>query len=301
MSIFLRDTRASYDSCHFGASLEEGAITIWKSDSSLPITTVKPGFSGGESRHFVDSVNRLIYSGTWEDGLTCYDYADDRVVWHRNDLIGIQTVNLSAGFPASVFITLERPDYRQEPEIISGIVELDAYNGSSRWRADKGDWVYLHPRKPLIVIQDRRNRMIRILDRAKTEVGSIPMVHFAILNVAFGENLIAIAEGAKGVRVCDLHGKVISHYAPTGRKPNCINVTFAGDRVCIHDSWDGSFVSIIDPYSGKLISEYKRDSHGAMCFIDDGIRFVDSSGRVCQSFDGEVVATLKVESSSLRS
>jgi outer membrane protein assembly factor BamB len=296
MSILLRDTRASYDSLHFGASLEQETITIWRSDSPLPVTTVKPSFSGGGRRHFIDPVNRLIYAGTWENGLTCFDYADTRVVWYRDDLIGIQTVDLSAGFPSSVFVTLEAPDYRlDEPGIISGIVELDAKDGSAKWAANDGDWVYLHPRQPLIVIQDRCNNVVRILDGEKNEVGSIPMVHFAIIDVGFGKGMIALAEGEKGVRIFDDRGALVSRYAPKGRKPNCIKVAFYEDRVIVFDSWDGSFLIIIDPRTGKLIAEYEREFHDDICFIDDGSRFIDSSGQIYRSSDGRFVTTVKAE------
>lgn len=300
-TMFLRDTRASYDSRYFGASLhkEEETITIWRSDSQSPITTVKPGFSGGEDRHFIDPVNRLIYAGTWENGLTCFDYAGNRVVWHREDMIGIQQVGLSTAFPSSVFVTLEAPDDRlDEPGIISGIVELNAGDGSTKWATDQGDSVFVHPRQPLFVIQDGCNDVVRILDHAKNEIGSAPMIHFAIIDVGFGNGMIALAEGEKGVRILDHQGTVISHYTPKGRRPNCIKIAFADDRVIVFDSWNDSFMSIIDPRTGKLIAEYKRESHGGICFIDDGLRFVDSSGTIFQSMDGQRVITLNVASGS---
>ena len=296
MSILLRDIRASYDSHHFGASLKKGAITIWCSDSPTPITTVRPGFSGGQNRHFIDPVNRLIYSGTWEDGLTCFDYTDNRTVWHRSDLIGIQTVDLSAGFPNSLFVTLEAPDYGlDEPGVISGIVELAADDGRTKWTTEDGDWIYAAPKHPILVLQDRCDKMVRILDAGRNEIGSTPMVHFAIADVAFSEQMIALAEGEKGVRILNNKGEVISQYAPQGRKPNCIRVTFSGDRVIVFDSWEGSFVTTINPTTGEVVSEYQRQSHGTICFIDGGTRFVDPAGRVCRSIDGEIEATLKAE------
>jgi hypothetical protein len=184
-----------------------------------------------------------------------------------------------------------------EPGIISGIVELDAKDGSAKWMANHGDWVYLHRQQPLIVIQDRCNRVVRILDE-KNEVGSIPMVHFAIIDVDFGKEMIALAEGEKGVRILDHRGALLSHYAPKGRKPNCIGVAFDEDRLIVFDSWDGSFVTIIDPCTGKLIAEYEREFHDDICFIDDGSRFVDSSGQICRSNDGCLITTVKAEQRS---
>lgn len=301
MSILLQDTRASYDSRHFGASLEKETITIWRSDSRSPITSVRPGFSGGEDRHFIDPVNRLVFSGTWEDGLTCFDYADNRKVWHRTDLIGIQTVNLSAGFPGSVFVTLEAPDYRlDEPGVVSGIVELSSEDGRTRWTTEDGDWLYADPKQPFLVIQDSCNDVVRILDIEKKEVGSAPMIHFAIMDVGFSDKLIALAEGEKGVRILNHKGQVISQYAPRSRKPNCIGVAFSGDHVVVDDSWDGSFVTVINPTTGEVISEYERESHDDICFIDDGSRFVDTAGQIYRSIDGQLETTLKAEQDAAR-
>ncbi len=294
MSILLRDIRASYDSRHFGASLEEESITIWRSDLSTPITTVRPGFSGGENRHFIDPVNRLIYSGTWEDGLTCFDYTENRTVWHRSDLIGIQAVDLSTGFPTSVFVTLEAPDYRlDEPGVVSGIVELATDDGRTKWKAEDGDWGYADPKRPVLVIEDSCNDVVRIFDAAKNETGSAPMIHFALLDVGFSDKMIALAEGAKGVRILNHKGDVISQYVPEGRKPNCIRVAFVGDHLFVFDSWDGSFVTTISPATGEVVSEYQRESNGTICFIDDGSRFVDPSGQVCRSIDGQCETTLR--------
>src|SRR5688572_6680267 len=126
MALYLRDARASYDSRYLGASQEREQITIWKTDPPAVVTTVKPGFSDGRLRHAIDPINRVIYAGLWEDGLTAYDFESKQVLWRRTDLIGIQTVDLSAGFPRSVFVTLEAPDYRlDEPGVDSGIAELD--------------------------------------------------------------------------------------------------------------------------------------------------------------------------------
>jgi hypothetical protein len=289
----LQDTRASYDSRHFGASLEEGAITIWSSDSRSPIATVRPGFSGGMSRYSIDPVNQLIYSATWRQGLTCYDYVNDRVVWRREDLLGIQSVALSAGFPASVFVGLEAPDENVSfPGVMSGIAELNTGDGRTLWATEMGNWMHLHPIEPVMVIEDKCSRLVRILNVDKNEIGSCEMVHFAVLDVAFGQEVIALAEGPKGIRILDKKGHVVCHYAPQGRQVNCINVSFCGEYIVVFDRWDGAFVSILESSTGRLISQYERDSKGDICFIDNGSRFVDSSGRVCGSISGDVLTTL---------
>lgn len=293
MPIFLNDIRPSYDLRYFGASLDGKSITIWKTDSAVPITTILPGFSGGENRHIIDPVNRLIYCGTWEDGLTCFDYANNLLVWHRRDLIGIQRVDLSTGFPTSLFVTLELPDHRlDESGILSGVVELDTADGSTKWTTKDGDHVYADPRQPILVIQDSKNDIIRIFNSTKSEVGAAPMINFVIIDVGFSEDLIALAEGAKGVRILNHKGEVISHYAPKNRKPNCIRVVFSECRVIVSDTWSKSFITIINPINGQVISEYERKSHGNIRFIDNGSRFIDQSGIIYRSLDGQPEFTI---------
>lgn len=121
------------------------------------------------------------------------------------------------------------------------------------------------------------------------------MIHFALLDVGFSDTMIALAEGAKGVRILNYKGQVISQYVPQSRKPNCIRVAFVEDRVLVFDSWEGSFVTTIDPATGELVSEYQRESHGTICFIDDGSRFVDPSGQIYRSIDGQLETTLRAE------
>jgi len=296
MKPHFRERRASPDSHHFGASLNKEEITLWETQSFSKIATMRPGFSGGRQRYIVDPLDHIIYSGTWEEGLTAFDYMSEKQVWRRKDLIGIQRVDLSPAFPTSIFVTLETPDYRvDEPGVFSGIVELERATGKTVWRTRNGDDVYTHPERPVLVIQDRAADKIRILNEERKETASTKMLNFAVVDLAFSDGLIALAEGAKGTRVIDLNGKTISRNLPKGRKPNCIRITFSGDHVCVYDSWEGAYITIIRPESGKTESEYERESGGDPCFIDDGARFVDAFGRVFHSQDGRADGTIEAE------
>jgi len=293
--LFLRDIGASCDGRHVAASLNDGEITIWSTDSPEPVARCKPGFSGSESRYQIDASRGLIYSGTWEDGLTCFDYRNQRMIWHRKDIIGIQTVNISTALPNSVFLTLEAPDYRMsDPNAKSGIAELDAQTGRTKRMSDMGDWLFQHPTKAFMVVTDRgRRQAVRIYDGNQQELASAKMVHFAVMDVAFTDQWFALAEGEKGVRVIDYKGKTISSYMPQTRQPNCLTLAFSEGRLHVHDSWDGAFVFTIDPMSGKLLSEYKLPGGGDICFINSGLNFVNRRGEICRSSDGAVQFALK--------
>lgn len=227
--------------------------------------------------------------------MTCFDYRAQKVIWSRKDIIGIQTVNISTALPNSVFLTLEAPDYRMsDPSAVSGIAELDSLTGKTNWVSSTGHWLYLHPNKPILVVQDGGpGGSVRILTPEKKELGKIKMVHFSIIDVGFSGDLIALAEGSKGVRVIDFKGRLVSSYVPRNREPYFVAAAFDDGKLRAHDSWDGAFIVTIDPASGKLLSEYKRTQSGDVCFIDDGKRFVTSRGEICLSSDGTVQSALK--------
>jgi WD40 repeat protein len=286
--------RTSADGRLLCVSCDDQSIKIWDTKTLQEITEIEPGFSGGRERIAIEPKTSLLVSGTWEDGLTCYDYSVDRVSWRRDDLIGIQAVALSPAFESSVFVAVEAPDYRvDEPGIFSGVVELDIHTGQTKWQADEAESIYLHPRIPVLVLTSRANRLVRILDASRKQTGSIPMIYFAVLDVAFKDNLIALAEGQKGARLIELSGQVLFCHCPTSRQPNCLNLAFEGDVLNIIDSWDNTFVTRLDA-TGRILHEYTRDNHTDVCFIRDGGRFVDSYGNVCFSSDGRLDARINV-------
>ena len=278
------DLRTLHDSRYFGACPEPGEVCIWKSDAPQSLARVR-----SPSRYVLDPSKRRIFSAEWEGDLTCRDYANGKVIWRRRDLPGIQKLALSSAFPDSVFVlsgTTDKP-YKY-PRVKLGAIEIQAASGKSRWMMERADNLYVHPTKPLILLVDRGDFRISLHDRNKVEVASIPMTNFAVLDAAFTEDLIALAEGAEGVRVIDWEGNAVSHYAPSDRQPNCLAIAFDQGKVCVYDSWDKTFVSIFDPHSGLRIKEYERKCHGRICFIDDGSRFVDQLGQISITSTGEL-------------
>jgi hypothetical protein len=278
-----------------GTSADDETIKVWNATTLAAIANIKPGFSGGEGRLALDPTSSRAFSGTWEAGLTCYDYAEHRVVWHRADLIGIQRVDFSPAFPSSLFVALEAPDYRvDEPGIFSGVVELDAATGRSLWRTDYADTVFLHPSRPLSVLVDRGERIIRILDDSHRMLSSIPMTYFAVLEVAFHGERIALAEGGEGIRLADTRGTILASHRPPSRKANCLRVSFVSgaDALAVFDSWEGSYITLLNG-AGQVITEYQRESHEDVCFIGDGTRFLDAQGHVCQTANGAIEARIE--------
>src|SRR5688572_24070899 len=99
MAFHLTDPRAAFDGRHLIASLNESQLTIWKTNPPVELATVEIKLDAHSQRQAFDPINRVIYSGMWEGGLTAYDLDTREALWHRGDLVGIQKVDLSGGFP----------------------------------------------------------------------------------------------------------------------------------------------------------------------------------------------------------
>lgn len=290
-SIYLEDLRASCDRSQFGASLSKGEVTLWDANTLGVAGAFRPGFAGSNRRYVIGSRERRIYSGIWDKGLSCYDFEAYRVLWRRSDLQGIQAVNLSEAFPNSLFVTLERLERTPRGvKPVFGIAELDRNTGETLWAEPNGQKAFVHPDAAILLICD--GRTIRVLGADMQPIGRTEMVNFAILDAAFSGDRIALAEGAKGVRVIDVSGTTICSYSPQGRKPNCIVVAYHADLIFIHDSWEGAFVTTIDPVSGKVIAEHQRPRAGDICFIGDGSRYVDQTGAVFDALTGSQIGQL---------
>ena len=184
---------------------------------------------------------------------------------------------------------LERTPRGVKP--VFGIAELDRNTGETLWAEPNGQKAFVHPDAAILLICD--GRTIRVLGADMQPIGRAEMVNFAILDAAFSGDRIALAEGAKGVRVIDVSGATLCSYSPQGRKPNCISVAFNGHRVCVHDSWEGSFLTTIDPASGQVIAEHQRPKGGDICFIGDGSRYVDQTGGIYTALDGRPIGQIK--------
>src|SRR4051794_40539670 len=102
--------RAAADGRLVATSSDDETVKIWEAPAFTEVARIKPGFDGGESRLALDATSSRVFSGTWEAGLTCYDYAEHRVVWQRADLLGIQGVDCSPAFPSSICVALEAPE-----------------------------------------------------------------------------------------------------------------------------------------------------------------------------------------------
>ena len=326
MSDRFRAFRVSSDGRCFCGSTDSGIIRIWDAGDLSLIAALDTGFPEGFHRLAIDTGNHLLFSGAWGEGLSCHNYRSGARLWHRSDLRGIQSVEHSNGWPLSIHVAVDVLETEQNlPDVFSGIAELDSRSGETLWHAKDGLSVFLHPTEPLLVMEASQepewirrrpwwmprifawisghgmpssetgsDRSLAILDQSKERCASLEMANFAILDVAFVGDLMALAEGEKGVRVIRRDGSVLAHHASAGRESNFIQAGFdrsTGTWVFL-DQWEEAFVIILDGATGRLLNEYRRASRGGIHLIGDGSRYVDDQGQVCRTSNGELLAQL---------
>ena len=242
----------------------------------------------------IDAERQAVYSGVWEGGLSCYDYAANEARWHRADLFGIQKVEVSPAFPSSLFVTLETPDYRvDERGAFTGVMELDVATGMTKWQMSDADYAFVHPTRAILVLVDEGEEVVRVLDGSRRLRGSTEMTYFAVVDIAFSHAVMSLAEGKEGVRVVDFDGKVLATHKPRSREMNCIQAAFIGrtDTVAVVDKWESTFMTILDG-DGRVVTEYERTNHLDICFISQGTRFLDQEGMVFGTGNGALIARL---------
>ena len=283
----------SHDGQYFAGCTDEGLIRVWNAADLSLVATLYNSFEDCSLRMAIDPGNHLLFSGAWDEGLSCHDYMTGAHLWHRDELPGIQKVDYACGFPSSIHVAAEVPGTEpDETTALEGVIELDSRTGKIIWQDKEVSSMFLHPSDALVVIENRRDRQMSILDGSKKICGSLGMAHFTIMDVAFNGDLIAVAEGTHGLRIIDRQGKVLVRHIPTDRECHFIRVRFdhSSGNWSFVDQHDEAILVTLDGKSGRLLNECRSNSWGSP--IGDGSRYVDYEGQVCRLGDGEVLARL---------
>ena len=285
----------SHDGQYFAGCTDDGLIRIWSATDLSLAATLYNSFEDCDLRMAIDPGNHLLFSGAWGEGLSCHDYLTGAQLWHRSDLPGIQKVDYACGFPSSIHVAAEVPDTEpDETPVLDGVIELDSRTGEVLWQDRDGSSMFLHPSDALVVMENRDDQTLSILDGSKKIRGSLEMAYFAIMDVAFHGGLIAVAEGTEGLRIIDQQGKVLLRHIPTDRKCHFIQAGFdrsTGNWLFL-DNEEDLFLVTLDGKSGQLVNEFRSSSWDYL--IGDGSRIVDSEGQVYRSSNGELLARLAI-------
>ena len=287
--------RASYDSRYLVGSVDSDSSIVWDVNRPKPMKTVRTDIADSVRRHLVHPVAPTLVTASWDDGLSAIDLRSGKVVWHRDDLLGIQSIDASAAFPNSIFIGLETPDHL-DCDHLRGVIEVDLLNGSTLWFDDQNETtaVYLDAVEPTILVVDI-GKSLRIIHRQDGREYSLPSTGQFVLDASLYAGLIAIAEGDAGVRIADARGKVISTYQNHLDDGYCHGV-----GVALGPDWlrvdDGGSIGTVDPRQGTLKHATPvRSNSWKTCFLNHGEQFVTSSGVIRQTDSGEPIGKLEAK------
>lgn len=282
-----RDLKSVRTGTIYAGSSNRRDVEVWDVLGPRCLGIVKNAYDGGKERIIVTPDGKHLFTGRWDGGVSCFEVATGRRVWHREDIRGVQHVRYSSEFPDSLFLAAVTEDYRvNKPNTFDGIMELSATDGTELWRRTSTHKVFLA--HGLLILADRAYRQIRVLDPRKNEVSSFSMVHFSVLDVDSSDGLLAFAEGRKGIRLVSPNGRTLASYQHPHRETHCIDVAFVEgmERICVIDNKLGAGITTILDRRANYMSEYKGDWRGPVDFLMNGSVYIDGHGTVYDSLSG---------------
>jgi WD40 repeat protein len=277
----IRCMAASKRSSRVAAALFESQVQIWDVETGKLIKEFETVFSFGGSRLTLGPLGERCIAAAWkagkDGGVACYDTNTGMLVWHRQDLKQTQRVRFSPGGESAWCV----PDSGPTKLLDSANGKtLDALTGVR----DIFDSAYS---AELLLVKRKR---IYILTKEKTL--QVPRLTFALLDVAFGPQTIAISESAGPVRCLDSStGNELWRQSP-GKQIHYLRVWYRQtDGNFYGVPWDfrtGSFRSLVrlDANSGKptvVCSLHSWDE--VYCTKSD--RLITSNGEVINLSDGK--------------
>ncbi|MCB8960651.1 MAG: hypothetical protein H6651_10090 [Ardenticatenales bacterium] len=283
--------RSSFDTRFFINTNDYRQTLVWQLRPLQLIGKSSHCLPDGGDRTAYNPLLRLLICGSWDAGISCVQVDTHELLWDRTDLLGIQNVQMSAASPDLLYVELEAPDYI--PGSFGGVVVLDVRSGTELARYEKWHSFYTHPylARHVAVADDN----IILIDDEMAVVNQIGMNYFAILDVAFREQHIAVAEGRTGLRVFDDGGTELLHYREPG-KQNISHCRFDLEQPRVHClnkiSADRGRLITVDYVNGEKCAEHLLDDCTEFCFLDDSPHYVNRTGQIFRAADGQVVQRL---------
>jgi WD40 repeat protein len=275
----IRCMAASKRSPRVAAALFESQVQIWDLEAGKLKNEFETVFSFGGSRLTLGPLGERCIAAGWKagkhGGVACYDTNTGRLIWHRQDLKQTQRVRFSPEGESAWCVPNSGPTKL-----------LDAANGETldalTGVRDIFDSAYS---AELLLVKRERNYILR-----KEKTLQIPRLTFAILDVAFGPQSLAISESGGPVRCIDSStGNELWRQSP-GKQIHYLRVWYRpADRNFYGVQWDfktGSFRSLVrlDADSGKpTVVCYLNSWEEVYCTKSD--RLITSNGEVLSLSD----------------
>jgi WD40 repeat protein len=274
-------------SSRVAAALFERQVQIWDAKKAKCVNEFETVFSFGGTRLTLDPLGERCIAAAWKagehGGVACYETNTGKLIWHRQDLRQTQRVRLSSDGETVRCV----PDSGSTKllEVASGKT-IDALAGlkdifDSEYSAD-------------LLLEKRKGHHILRKEKAV----QIPRLTFAILDVTFSPQSLAISESGGPVRCINSStGIELWRHSP-GRHIHFLKLWYREmDRSFYGMQWEfqkGSFRSLVrlDANTGEPKVVCQLDSWEEVhCPKLDCI--VTSGGAVLNLSDGKLLSRLK--------
>jgi len=283
----IRCMAASKQSSRFAAAVFERQVQIWDVETRALVNEFETVFAFGGNRLALDPSGKRCIAAGWKagksGGVACYEANTGKLIWHRQDLRQTQRVRFSPQSDAAWCVPDSGPT--RLLDAASGKT-LDALTGlrdifDSDYSAD------------LLLEKRKRDYILR---KAKTL--QIPRLTFAILDVAFGPQSLAISESGGPIRCIDASSGTELWRRSPGKQFHFLQVWYRqADRNFYGVQWEfqtGSFRSLVrlDANNGEsnVICELNSWEE-VYCLKFDSV--VASNGDLLDLSDGRLLHRLQ--------
>jgi hypothetical protein len=283
----IRYIAASQRTSRVAAALFERHVQIWDVETKSVVNEFETMFSFGGHRLALDPLGERCIAAAWKagkhGGVACSETNTGKLIWHRQDLEETQRVRFAPGGGAAWCVPDSGPTKLLD---VANGKTLDAFTGlRDIFDSDYSSDVLLVKRKRDYILQKEKSLQIRRLT-------------FAILDVAFGPQSLAISESGGPVRCIDSStGTELWRHSP-GKNIHFLRLWYRQtDRNFYGVQWEfqkGSFRSLVrlDGNCGepKVLCQLNSWEEVYSAKSD---RIITSSGEVLDPPDGRLLHRLQ--------
>lgn len=280
---------ASYSGPTIAIAHSDGSVTIWNIQTSTKISHFESYFETGGRRLAISDDGELCAVGAYHrHGIVLHKVVDGRMIWQRKDLRKVQTLTFSPQYDDVLVACF---DNKSCHVLNVGTGEtITTMKGVRRFKRSPFN------RLQLLV----KARAFELFNHVQSRsIGRIRMASFAVLDAAFTENSVVVAESAGPIRCFDCdETRLMWQYTPEPgshilslgyRKETqevlgvCWSYTVGGDSTLL----------AFDKNIGEINSKYVlKDLGGESTFAFEGKWLIHNTGVVINTSDGTEVTKL---------
>lgn len=267
----------------------DGGIKVWSADGSI-VAELPAIKVSSEGRIIASKKSGIVVHASWGKGLFATSFSGEKL-WKNRKMRGIQRIEFADS--ETLLISKEMDDHwRKRFREPVGIVEVRVKDGRiiGSWKETSFARAFTAPGKNGYILVDKYAKRVRYLDADKKPLWDVPMPHFTVLDVAFGDDLIGLADGPKGLRVLTKSGETALAKGSDGQVSR---LAFVGQQCLVYDSWDKSVLEVLDFETGQKSKSFELPDHAPPVFFGNRGRYAHPTGAIYDAFSGELIGQLE--------